>query len=73
MTGLWNLSGSSGKTRTCDKVVNSHLLYQLSYRGIVLEAGSIVYKSDFVNTLATKKSKSFSCEVQPFSLTEKSL
>lgn len=26
--------GSSSKTRTCDKVVNSHLLYQLSYRGL---------------------------------------
>ncbi len=27
--------GSPGRTRTADKVVNSHLLYQLSYRGIV--------------------------------------
>ncbi len=27
------LFGSAGRTRTCDKVVNSHLLYQLSYRG----------------------------------------
>ena len=26
-------NGSAGRTRTCDKVVNSHLLYQLSYRG----------------------------------------
>lgn len=26
--------GSSGGTRTPDRVVNSHLLYQLSYRGI---------------------------------------
>ena len=25
--------GSPDRTRTCDKVVNSHLLYQLSYRG----------------------------------------
>ncbi len=25
--------GSAGRTRTCDKVVNSHPLYQLSYRG----------------------------------------
>ena len=25
--------GSAGRTRTCDPVVNSHLLYQLSYRG----------------------------------------
>ena len=25
--------GSPGRTRTADKVVNSHLLYQLSYRG----------------------------------------
>ena len=28
-------AGSAGRTRTCDKVVNSHLLYQLSYRGTV--------------------------------------
>ena len=27
-------SGSPGRTRTADRVVNSHLLYQLSYRGI---------------------------------------
>jgi hypothetical protein len=27
-------SGSPGRTRTADKVVNSHLLYQLSYRGM---------------------------------------
>ena len=26
-------TGSPGKTRTCDKAVNSRLLYQLSYRG----------------------------------------
>ncbi len=25
--------GSPGRTRTCDKSVNSRLLYQLSYRG----------------------------------------
>ena len=25
---------SPDRTRTCDKVVNSHLLYQLSYRGL---------------------------------------
>jgi hypothetical protein len=28
--------GSPGRTRTSDKVVNSHLLYQLSYRGSVV-------------------------------------
>ena len=27
--------GSPGRTRTADKVVNSHPLYQLSYRGII--------------------------------------
>ena len=26
-------NGSPGRTRTCDKAVNSRLLYQLSYRG----------------------------------------
>ena len=28
--------GSSGRTRTCDQLINSQLLYQLSYRGIVV-------------------------------------
>ena len=28
------LVGSSGRTRTCDQLINSQLLYQLSYRGI---------------------------------------
>ena len=32
-TGL--LFGSSGRTRTCDPTINSRLLYQLSYRGIL--------------------------------------
>ena len=27
------VTGSPGRTRTSDKVVNSHPLYQLSYRG----------------------------------------
>lgn len=27
-------SGSPGRTRTSDRVVNSHLLYRLSYRGM---------------------------------------
>ncbi len=30
------LPSSRGRTRTCDPVVNSHLLYQLSYAGISL-------------------------------------
>jgi hypothetical protein len=30
--------GSSGRTRTSDLVVNSHPLYQLSYRGSTLAA-----------------------------------
>ena len=33
------LIGSPGRTRTADKVVNSHLLYQLSYRGSVARCG----------------------------------
>ena len=27
------IAGSPGRTRTSDRVVNSHLLYRLSYRG----------------------------------------
>ena len=30
--------GSGDRTRTCDKSINSRLLYQLSYAGSVLEA-----------------------------------
>ncbi len=30
------LFGSSSRARTCDPVINSHLLYQLSYRGMAL-------------------------------------
>ena len=30
------LNGSAGRTRTFGTVINSHLLYQLSYRGILL-------------------------------------
>ena len=30
-----DFDGSPGRTRTADKVVNSHPLYQLSYRGII--------------------------------------
>ncbi len=32
-TRIATMTGSPGGTRTPDKVVNSHLLYQLSYRG----------------------------------------
>ena len=32
---IWEESSSGGGTRTPDKVVNSHLLYQLSYSGII--------------------------------------
>ena len=28
-----NKNGSGSRTRTCDRVVNSHLLYRLSYAG----------------------------------------
>jgi len=33
MAALMTRFGSPGRTRTSDTVVNSHLLYQLSYRG----------------------------------------
>jgi hypothetical protein len=35
--------GSSGRIRTADKVVNSHPLYQLSYRGLVLSLSITVF------------------------------
>jgi hypothetical protein len=31
------LSGSPGRIRTADQVVNSHPLYRLSYRGILID------------------------------------
>ena len=36
--------GSPGRTRTSDTVVNSHLLYQLSYRG----SDVLYYKGDWI-------------------------
>ena len=33
MVTLFASNGSPGRTRTADQVVNSHPLYQLSYRG----------------------------------------
>ncbi len=41
-------NGSPGRTRTADPVINSHLLYRLSYRGIrpaILTAEGGVVKS----------------------------
>ena len=38
-------SGSGGRTRTCDPVVNSHLLCQLSYAGIYSIFTRLNYKS----------------------------
>jgi hypothetical protein len=32
-TRCWKVVGSPSRTRTCDKAINSRLLYQLSYRG----------------------------------------
>ena len=32
---IWEESSSGGGTRTPDKVVNSHSLYQLSYTGML--------------------------------------
>ena len=37
--------GSPGRTRTADPVINSHLLYRLSYRGIVGRARMLWWKS----------------------------
>ena len=42
---LHSLSGSPGRTRTADRVVNSHLLYQLSYRGSQISYKSMISTS----------------------------
>jgi hypothetical protein len=34
LTKTLTLTGSPGRTRTADQVINSHLLYRLSYRGM---------------------------------------
>lgn len=39
--------GSSGRTRTADQVINSHLLYRLSYRGRV---AIVILKYGLVNS-----------------------
>lgn len=46
--------GSPGRTRTNDKMINSHLLYQLSYQGF------INFKQDRDFDLATFASQVFS-------------
>jgi hypothetical protein len=43
--------GSPGKTRTCDKSVNSRLLYQLSYRGTGADAPAGVGYSKCITVL----------------------
>ncbi len=48
---------SPGRTRTYDPVVNSHLLYRLSYRGMCLFSLSTygaVVNPDFIGTLPTE-------------------
>ena len=35
VAGISGLAGSPGRARTADPMINSHLLYQLSYRGKV--------------------------------------
>ena len=36
-----DLIGSPGRTRTCDMLINSQPLYQLSYRGILKSSGKL--------------------------------
>lgn len=52
------MCGSPGRTRTCGTVVNSHLLYRLSYRGLKNCISAL-------NTLQRRISNEFS---QAFSL-----
>ena len=42
------MSGSPSWTRTSDKVINSHLLYQLSYRGIILTYENAAYSKGVI-------------------------
>lgn len=37
----YSKNGSPGRTRTADPVINSHLLYRLSYRGIRMKGGRV--------------------------------
>ena len=61
--GRFHVFGSSGRTRTCDLVVNSHPLCQLSYRGI-----SIFLLQDSnppAGGLIRRKSDAIKCIAQP--------
>src|SRR5699024_7303706 len=50
----FDLSGSPGRARTADLVINSHPLYQLSYRGIAIcEARSLVKPAALCNRYFT--------------------
>ena len=50
--------GSPARTRTTDKVINSHLLYRLSYWGMK-NASPSVLRSESVYTTASKSVSSF--------------
>ena len=45
---LYAKLGSSGRTRTCDQLINSQLLYQLSYRGIFFS--QLTFFKTYLNT-----------------------
>ena len=55
--------GSPGRTRTADKVVNSHLLYQLSYRGIGSAHGrkcyNLINRKDLLPEILLRVNKFF--------------
>ena len=51
MLKLLDLLGSPGRTRTSDRVVNSHLLYRLSYRGIIRYSFSDSLLQAGINTI----------------------
>ena len=63
-----NLFGSAGRTRTCDKVVNSHLLYQLSYRGSGHDgpAGLAPARRTGVISNRSRRCKEFAAEICTF-------
>ena len=50
-------NGSPGGTRTPDPVVNSHLLYRLSYRGATRTARKYIHWMQFVKFFKTKVEK----------------
>ena len=55
----FDFNGSAGRTRTCDKVVNSHLLYQLSYRGSLRSLRPFMSDAAYIKSVSVMQRQVF--------------